>query len=58
MEWYDTPIAKLFAINQDGTLKWAIPFNGNQVLNCVIDSDGTIYVGSNDEDKKSYKLYA
>jgi len=45
---------KLYAINQDGSLKWI--FTTGNYLNSsspAIDADGTVYVGSFD-----HKLYA
>jgi hypothetical protein len=38
-----------YAMHQDGTLKWSIPLAGIKITNCVIGSDGTIYVGSYDD---------
>ncbi len=55
---FSPQVAKLYAINPDGSLKWSIPLAGTEISNCVIGSDGFIYVGSNDDDQDVYKLYA
>jgi len=44
---------KLYAINPDGTKKWEFSTGGNVLSSPAISSDGTIYVGSEDD-----KLYA
>lgn len=38
----------LYAINPNGTQKWAFPTGGSVFSNPAIGSDGTIYVGSRD----------
>ena len=44
---------KLYAINPDGTGKWAFTTGGDIVSSPAVGPDGTIYVGSNDN-----KVYA
>jgi outer membrane protein assembly factor BamB len=44
----------LYALDQDGSLKWSFPLGGTSVYSSpVIDADGTIYIGSD-----SGRLYA
>ena len=44
---------KLYAINPDGSPKWAFTTGGDVISSPAVGSDGTIYVGSNDN-----KVYA
>jgi outer membrane protein assembly factor BamB len=44
---------KLYAINPDGSLKWAFTTGGDVISSPAVGSDGSIYVGSNDN-----KVYA
>ncbi|MEW5803579.1 MAG: PQQ-binding-like beta-propeller repeat protein, partial [bacterium] len=51
-EWI--PNCKLYALNPDGSLKWAYQTGGGILSSPAIGADGTVYVGS--YDKKLYAL--
>jgi hypothetical protein len=56
--WDNFVKSKFYALERDGSLKFSIPLAGTETSNCVIGPDGSIYIGSNDDDQDIYKLYA